>query len=417
MRGYKNTFYLLWDESHLWGLMLTRALRELDIPFEIIDSENIKNGILDQKTPSGLIVPGGWARLKAQSLGSIGMDNIKKYIRSGGRYLGFCGGAGLALKSTSAWPSLDLCCWERKPFKDRLPNFSGHILCRVKTKARAEEQDLFLPVWWPSQFEPVPESHQQINVLARYLKPGKDFWSSDLNLSQLEPGDIKKWEDVYGINLSPDFLSDQPCIIQGTFGQGEFILSYSHLETPDSPQANQLLASILNDWQEMPSPEIKAKAVSVWNLQKTESVWKDEVLLWAWEGLDEIISLGRNQFLLFWRSPWLLGWRRGIPGSPINFLYAMICEALSNAPDSSAVKFWESEKKDFKADMESFLDELKHYLSHERLAIAMTQSSPECSSDENLQRQKQKLFGSFPGYGGLYGNLIQRLDGLVFRLI
>jgi len=67
--------------------------------------------------------------------------------------------------------------------------------------------------------------------------------------------------------------------------------------------------------------------------------------------------------------------------------------------------------------MEIFSEELKRYLSQERLAIAMTQSSPESSSDKALQRQKQKLFGSFPGYGGLYGKLIRRLDQLVFRLV
>ncbi len=417
MRGSENTFYVLWDESHLWGVMLTRALRDLDIAFEVIDSKAIKSGVLDQKIPAGLLVPGGWARLKAQSLGRIGMDNIKRYIHSGGKYLGTCGGAGLALKSTSSCPCLDLCCWSRKPFKDRLPNFSGHILCRVKSSSQGKERELFLPVWWPSQFEPVPDSHQQIDVTARYLKPGKDFWSSDLNLSQVEPNDLKKWEQVYGINLSPDFLSDQPCIIRGSFGEGEFILSYSHLETPASPQANQLLASILNEWLGIPFPESKGKAVSTWKLEETEPAWDDEVLLWAWQGLDEIIRLGKNQFLLFWRTPWLLGWRRGIPGSHINFLYAMICQALSSKPDPEVREFWKSEREGFQADMEIFLDQLKNYLSHERLAIALTQSSPESSSDDNLQKQKQKLFGSFPGYGGLYGKLIRRLDQLVFRLL
>ena len=95
----------------------------------------------------------------------------------------------------------------------------------------------------------------------------------------------------------------------------------------------------------------------------------------------------------------------------------MICSALDSKPDSGIREFWSSEKNDFQAEMEIFLNELKDYLSHERLAIAMTQSSPESSSDDNLQRQKQKLFGSFPGYGGLYGKLVHRLDRLVFKLI
>ena len=417
MKKAENTFYLLWDESHLWGVMLTRALRELDFSFEVIDSDKIKSGVLEHKIPAGLLVPGGWARLKAQSLGAAGMEKIRSYIRSGGKYLGICGGAGLALKSTSQWPCLDICSWGRKPFKDRLPNFSGHISCLVKLKPGENERKLFLPVWWPSQFEPSSDSFRTIDVMARYLNPGEDFWSSDLNMSQLKPGDIKKWEDIYGINLSPDFLSDEPCVIRGSFGKGEYILSYSHLETPDSPQANQLLHSILNNWLEIPAQNNQDKTISVWDLEKTAPGWDDEALITAREGLDEIISLGRNQFLLFWRTPWLLGWRRGIPGSPINFLYAMICSALDSKPDSGIREFWSSEKNDFQAEMEIFLNELKDYLSHERLAIAMTQSSPESSSDDNLQRQKQKLFGSFPGYGGLYGKLVHRLDRLVFKLI
>ncbi len=416
MRSWKNAFCLLWDESHLWGVMLARTLRELEIPFEIVDSMAVRGGILEQDRPAGLLVPGGWARLKAQSLGRTGMDNIRKYIRSGGKYLGFCGGAGLALKSTSKWPCLDLCSWDRKSVKERLPNFSGHVLCRVKSTSDGMEQDLLLPVWWPSQFEPSHDTGQNIHVMARYLKPGGDFWSSDLNMSQVEPEDIKKWEEIYKINLSPDYLLDEPCIIHGSFGEGQYILSYSHLETPDSPQANQLLSTILWGWLAS-GHEICEQRVSAWNLEKTVPVWDDKTLLWARKGLDEVISQGRSQFLLFWRTPWLLAWRRGIPGSPINFLYAMVCRALEGRPDSLVREYWESEKEDFMKTMEIFLEELKYYLSHERLAITLNQSSPESSSDISLQRQKQKLFGSFPGYGGLYGRLIRRLDRLVFQLI
>jgi hypothetical protein len=417
MRGLNDAFYLLWDESHLWGVMLARALGQMQIPFNLVRSHDIIEGVLDREPPSGLLVPGGWARLKAQSLGRSGMDNIKQYIRSGGRYLGICGGAGLGLKSTSGWTCLDLCPWERKPLKDRLPNFSGHVLCRVAPGPGPEEQRLFLPVWWPSQFKPSPGHAKQVKVMASYMEPGDDFWSSDLNLSQVESRDIKKWEDVYGINLDPAFLSGEPCIIRGQAGRGEFILSYSHLETPDSPQANILLGSILNQWLGTSTPRPEDWKVSAWDLQNTAPVWNDEVLAWARQGLDEIIRLGKSQFLLFWRTPWLLGWRRGIPGSPVNFLYAMVCRATEGSPDPETIRFWDIEKKDFQADLEAFFKELKNYLSHERLAIALQQSSPEASSDDDLQKQKQKLFGSFPGYGGLYKKLLQRLDRLVFRLL
>ncbi len=412
-----DNIYVLWDESHLWGVMLTRALREMEIPFKVIDSKSVRNGILEHKSPCGILVPGGWARLKARSLGPRGMEAVKTYLHSGGRYLGFCGGAGLALKSTPACPSLNLCPWGRKPLKDRLPNFSGHVLSLVKTKGQSQEHKLFLPVWWPSQFEPCPDSGQEVTVLARYLEPGKDFWSSDLDLAHIQASDIHKWEHVYGINLNPDSLSGQPCIIRGSFGQGRYILSYSHLETPDSPQANRLLASILREWLHEHQSSFPDKSVPGWNLRETVPVWEDETLLWARNALDELISHGRNQFLLFWRSPWLLGWSRGIPGAHINFLYAMICHALECRPKEKAQEFWAGEKNSFQQEMEIFLKELKHYLCHERLAISLNQSSPEASSDDKLQQKKKKLFGSFPGYGGYYGKLIQSIDQLVFRLM
>lgn len=412
-----NKLNLLWDESHFWGIMLSRALQDLEIPFKTISAGQVKAGILEQSPPAGLLVPGGWARLKAEILGRTGRDNIRKYISSGGKYLGFCGGAGLALRSTSGWPGLDLCPWGRKPVKERLPNFSGHILCRVKTDYSACEQQVYLPAWWPSQFKPSPDSPQSLRVMARYLSPGEDFWCSDLILSQIQPGDLEKWENIYKINLNPVCLEDEPCIIRDSFGLGEYILSYVHLETPESTQANRILWTILRHWLEQSASEAEKVKVTAWNLRETRPVWKDKTLLQAKQGLDEIIDLAQSQFLLFWRSSWLLGWRRGIPGSPINFLYAMICRALTGRPDQETRNLWNAGKKEFQDNMETFLKELKTYLSQERLAIAFSQSSPESSSSSGLQSRKQRLFGTFPGYGGIYGQLIRQLDQLVFRLM
>ena len=36
--------------------------------------------------------------------------------------------------------------------------------------------------------------------------------------------------------------------------------------------------------------------------------------------LREIVRLGQEQFLLFDRTPWLIGWRRGLPGLQLNAL-------------------------------------------------------------------------------------------------
>ncbi|WP_028574167.1 BPL-N domain-containing protein [Desulfonatronovibrio hydrogenovorans] len=412
MSDSQGFFYLLWDESHLWGVMLWQALAQMGTPLKIVDASEIRSGILDHAPPAGLLVPGGWARLKAERLGKSGLQNIRDYVDSGGKYLGFCGGAGLALKSTSRTSCLDLCSWQRKPFKERLPNFSGHVLCRVTGLNLDQKQELFLPVWWPSQFEPCPED-QSVKILASYLRPGQDFWSSDLNLSLVDPADLKKWESVYGINLDPALLTQEPCIIMGDYGQGKYILSYSHLETPGSSPANSLLQDILEQWLGRSLKGKTSRPLS-WDLKNTVPAWNHPVLVRSRQGLDQVIELGKSQFLLFWRNSWLLGWRRGIPGSPINFLYALSCQAMSRLPSPQAAEFWETAADQFDLEMNGFVAELKEYLGHERLALTMSQSSPEASSDGLLQKQKTDLFGSFPGYGGRYGRLIRDLDRLVY---
>ena len=84
---------LLWDESFLWGLMAYKALKNASLPFELIRAEDIRNGCLDKYAV--LFVPGGWASNKLKALGDRGIGAIRNFVREGGNYLGFCGGAGL----------------------------------------------------------------------------------------------------------------------------------------------------------------------------------------------------------------------------------------------------------------------------------------------------------------------------------
>ncbi len=408
---------MLWDESHLWGVMLWRALKDLNIPFTIIDSGLIKEGILQKNPPAGLLVPGGWSRLKSDNLGRKGLSMIREYIFSGGRYLGICGGAGLGLRSTSESPYLDFCSWTRKTIQVRLPNFSGHLRCRVALPGWSRSRtDIFLPVWWPAQFEYHAEKPGQVDVLATYLEPGSDFWTADLPFSDLNNMDLSRWEGIYGINLDPDLLAEEPCIIHGRLGSGEYVLSYSHLETPGSVQANRLLAELLYNWMNRELPEEGMHKVFDWDLRAPDPVWDEDSLLAARQGLEEIIELGRIHFLLYWRTPWLLGWRRGVPGGALNFLYAMISFALHQQPNEQALLYWKNKKREFKQDAVLFQMRLKDYMTKERLALALAPSSPESSSDLDLQKEKLELFGRFPGYGGLYARLIRPLDRLLFLM-
>ena len=50
----------------------------------------------------------------------------------------------------------------------------------------------------------------------------------------------------------------------------------------------------------------------------------------------------------------------------------------------------------------------------ERRILALSPSSPEASASDALQGSKLELFGQFPGYGGIYGELLRPLDRLLW---
>lgn len=401
MHRHRPPLVLLWDESHLWVLLILRALNALRVPVTLLKAKQVRAGALRDLGPSTLLVPGGWARLKSLALGEDGREAIREHVRDGGKYLGFCGGAGLALGSERGAPFLDLCTWSRKAAKKRLPNFSGHLQCLVSEGGTNYEAAL--PVWWPSQFEPGEEN---LEVLARYETPGPDFWSADLDWSSIAASEVGQWEELYGINLDPQRLLHEPCIVRGGYGQGSFVLSYVHLETPASPQANALLSNLLGIGPQAPVP--------VWDLSKEEPLWDDATLRDIHAGLADLVAFGQGHFLLSWRNPWLLGWRRGVPGSPINFLLAMAWQARHNPATAPAKDYWAKHGPACSELCRDFCARTRDYLLQERRILATSPSSPEASASPDLQRRKQELFGKFPGYGGLYGEILRSLDELLW---
>ena len=73
--------HILWDASHIWGLMAWRALRALGLSCRLVKGQEIAEGALLGKPgsrrdagraapPPLLVVPGGNARLKALALGA-----------------------------------------------------------------------------------------------------------------------------------------------------------------------------------------------------------------------------------------------------------------------------------------------------------------------------------------------------------
>ncbi|MFP4072031.1 MAG: BPL-N domain-containing protein [Desulfovibrionales bacterium] len=390
----------------------------MSIPCRWIRSRDIARGLLDSVRPKALLVPGGWAKLKSESLGQEGRREIRRYVSQGGAYIGFCGGAGLALKEQGNLPGLGLCSWKRRTFPDCLPNFSGHIHATVRPDDRflksAPESDQLLPVWWPPQIAP-DGTDEQVSIVAAYTRPGPDFWVADLELGSLSPEQIGEWENLYGIRLSPALLQNEACIISGRFGQGRYLLSYSHLETPQSPQSNQLLSRLLTECCDMTSPQ--ETQVPLFDPVHGATHWDNPEILRAARLIDEIFRTGEKNFLLFWREPWLLGWRRGIPGPALNTLILYIHALRCTDPAESTVQLWEEKSRRFMPLLERFQAEMLDYLRAERFVLSTSPSSPEASSSARLQLKREHLVGKFPGYGGMYAELVHVLDDLFWTII
>ncbi|QJB55590.1 BPL-N domain-containing protein [Pseudodesulfovibrio sp. zrk46] len=417
-----SSIHIYWDESHFWGLLVTRALRAWGIPHRLVRGKEIADGVLAGKLSGGsdgsgevpkvLIVPGGRAKGKTDRLGIAGMDAICEYVHNGGTYVGFCGGTGLALTGPY---SLGLSPWSRKGYKNRLHHFlSGHIDCELSSGhplvPGSLDASAMLPVWWPGRFDPKDDS---VTVLARYKTPGPDFWVADLHLATLPKGTMTDWENLYGVHLRPDFLDGLPCVTTNDFGKGRVILSYAHLETPASPPANRFLAHMLSEALGEP---VGGEPVPAWDVSSRPVRWDDPALTSARKSMEEIINTGTNHFLLFWRNPWLLGWRRGIPGAGINSLYSLICEAMACEPDNDTLAFWAKRRDQFSVLMKLLSNGLTGYLLAERLSMTVFHSDPDAVSKAGLMEQRRALFGRPPEPGGIHADLLSLLEELYWRV-
>jgi len=431
--------FVLWDESHLWGVLVLRALRALGIPHGILRAHDIAEGALAGK-PALLIVPGGWARGRALRLGPAGLDAIRAFVAAGGNYLGFCGGAGLALTSPRPGESLNLCPWGRMGFAGRLQHFlSGHVrldldpaqpLCPPGSPLPAspgtpDNVGILAPVWWPAQFAPTKNERDEVRVLARYAGLGADFWVADLNLALLPEETLADWENLYGMQIRPDFLRGRPAVIAGNYGQGRYVLSYPHLETPDSAQANAWFAHLLRELtgEDCPAPSPSASLIPPWHVGQPPASgeprwpqWNDPALLSAKAALEKAISVGESHLLLFWRNPWLLGWRRGLPGPGINSVYALVCEALSAPPTEAALAYWQEHGAEFARLSQLFCSGLSGLLLAERLDMTVRATPSENGADQafamSLRETRRALFGTPPAIGGLCGELLGMLEEL-----
>ncbi len=325
--------HLLWDASEIWGPLAEWALRSMRVPFRIVRAAEVADGLPARENPALLFVPGGSARHKAAALGPAGLAAVRTYVERGGQYLGFCGGAGLALSGDNG---LELCPWGRAGFANRMQHFmSGHLFVTALphdlTPPGLPPKPL-LPVWWPGRF--APQEGNGVTALAVYGEAGPDFQAGD--------GDDA---------AEHNFLRGQPCMVHGAYGAGGYTLSYCHLETPDSPAANLWLAHLL---RRLGGFTPACGHIPAWDVENLPLVWDDPDLLAVADGLAGILQTGLDAGLFFTRTPWLTGWKVGQPGALLNALRAQIRTALSRPPCPAAKMLWDTERASFLAAFRAF---------------------------------------------------------------
>lgn len=447
---------LFWDQSLLWGLLCVETLAKCGVPFDLLSAQDIAGGCL--KSYRVLLVPGGWASHKVRALGSAGKEAIRNFVEEGGSYLGFCGGAGLALSSP---PSLELAPLKRMPLSERLPSASGGVRIRaVEGRSghpawRGLPDAIDVPVWWPSQFqwEPLPE----LTCLASYEATGPDFLVSDLPAQDIEPHGIpwEVWESIYGINLNPRRLMGHPAIIEARLKRGRLILSYPHLETPGSISGNRLFLNFLSylDGEAAasgsglpcasspgpaPAPPSGRPASPALTAQACDSC--RESLARMRSCVEDLVLFGECQLMWKWRSPWLLQWRRGVRGLEYGTL-AVIVRLLARddagwmsfagefslhaahgklhggdaAKDALGRIVEEIGKID--EDIGRFCRMARRLLIEEKLATQTGHLSKLGSVNESVDELRRELFGDKMNHGGLCRTLFDRLDSLLLHVL
>lgn len=413
---------LFWDQSLVWGLICRQTLRKLGVPFHILSGSDIARGALEHYRV--LLVPGGWAAHKIRVLGNAGRKQISQFIDRGGSYIGFCGGAGMALSSP---PSLELVPFERMPLSERLPNSSGEVRIRGIKNHPAWQglpEEISVSIWWPAQFawQPLPRSLP----LGFYTSPGKNFWIADLPLSDFAAHQMQweDWEKIYGINLNPNRLLGQPAILEVRKGKGRLILSYPHLETPGDCWANRMLLNVLKYLDREASknlycnhppplpPQMIGSPVGDETIQSIESIK---------EIVDDLISFGERQLLWYWHLPWLLRWQRGIRGLEYGMLAVTVrfFQELSSGmaePQPGADPWLESTKK-LERDVREFCRLAKVLLLKEKLAAHSGNLSKLGKVNERVDGMRSFLFENCMNHGGLCRTIFDDLDRLLLQLL
>ncbi len=395
---------LLWDESYLWAVMAYRSLKKSSISFKPIRASDIRDNALKQFQL--LFVPGGWASNKMKALGDIGIKKIREFIRDGGNYLGFCGGAGLATSE-----GIGLLRIKRVPTEKRVPSLSGPVLINPMAHpiwSGISSNRFYL--WWPSQFLIDEDS---VKVLANFEKATAEAYSSDLKVGDIEAfGDWETWEKLYGINLNPEKMKGFPLVIEGNYHKGKIVLSLIHFDTPDDSNSLRIFKNLFEYLSSNHEVSQCSKESSMNDKKLPPQIENLEKLI------EDLIKFGERNFLWMWRNNLILKWKRGIRGLEYCTLYVMIKEIIHLIQIHHCYDLIKNEDLgELTQILESFILKAKKTLLLERFQLQRGNLTSLRCEDSELAKLRKELFGTEKRHGGEFKTLIEKVDFLLFSII
>jgi len=412
---------LFWDESFLWGLIAFDVFLQLGLDFDLLTSSDIQTGALREY--DAIFVPGGWVSNKIKALGKEGQIRIKDFVKRGGSYIGFCGGAGLALEHKDG---LSLVPVSRKPSKVRLPSFSGKIKLHRGIKDhpiwKEVPDDIAFHAWWPGQFAILNDD--KVNIIATYGAPEDGSYVADLKIS---PNiDWDELERRYNTNLNPCRIKNEPAILESTFGKGKVFLSYLHFETPEDTYGHKVLLNIfdyLTDGRVRPVSASKDVEVNVYKtnpLKNSETTRRCAIIAGELERYaHDLISFGEHYSLWFWRNQWIIHWQRGVRGIEYCTIYSMFKRIASLSKiieDIGEVDLY-AKLVELKELSIPFFDKAKHLLALEHKALSSGPISPLEITDENIRSLREELFSNSKSFGGYFKIIIDKADEILLPLL
>ncbi len=400
----------------------------LGVPFELLSAEQVCEGRLESFAT--LIVPGGWAAHKARALGERGGAQIAGFIDRGGSYIGFCGGAGLALSSP---PALYLVPIRRMDISRRVPSASGRIhVSGVPTHPAWQDiaEQIPVSIWWPSQFL-VPSECEALCLASYTERPGDDFQVADIRVADMDG--TACWEElerIYGINLDPARLAGHPAIIEARRGKGRLVLSYAHLETPGDLPANRLFFHILKYLdssrpeggrcdegellQPLPGAACKGLLLGAMREQGTRGTTPFSAILKARQAVADLLAFGEANLLWRWRNPWLLHWRRGIRGLEYGSLFVCLC-CMAELEKRSGREWGKTEE--LEQMTVEFCGLARKLLFEEKIASGLGAVSKIGKVNDKVDFLRIALFGAKMNHGGLCGRLFDRIDRMLLDIM